>query len=64
VTLEGELRTLRRALEDAESRTEQLAELGRVSGEVDVLRHRLLEAEKLRAEEQERSRGQVRQLER
>jgi len=32
VTLDSELKTLKRALEDAESRTEQLAELAQVGG--------------------------------
>ena len=63
VTFESELKTLRRALEDAESRTEQLAELAHVSGEAEVLRRRLLEADRDREEGAETYRRQIAELE-
>jgi len=63
LTLESELKTLRRALGEAESRTEQLQELAQVSGEAEVLRHRLLEADKDREIGAEKYRQQVAELE-
>ncbi|EWM23708.1 dna topoisomerase [Nannochloropsis gaditana] len=63
LTLESELKTLRRALEDAESRTEQLQELAQISGEAEVLRRRLLEADRDREMGAEKYRQQVSDLE-
>ncbi len=63
LTFESELKTLRRALEDAESRTEQLQELAQISGEAEVLRHRLVEADKDREMGAEKSRQQIAELE-
>jgi len=63
LTLESELKTLRRALGEAESRSEQLQELAQVSGEAEVLRHRLLEADKDREMGAKKYRQQVAELE-
>jgi len=63
LTLESELKTLRRALGEAESRTEQLQELAQVSGEAEVLRHRLLEADKDREMTTEKYRQKIAELE-
>lgn len=63
VTMECELSALKTHLADAEMKTKELSDLGKLAGEADIMKRRLVESEKERVREEEAFKAQVAELE-
>jgi hypothetical protein len=63
MTMDRELSALKTHLADAEMKTKELSDLGKLAGEADVMKRRLIESEKERVREEEAFKAQIAELE-